>query len=115
MKDFTFNPYDIGERLIKIRKERGVSQEEAAEFLDISRNTISRYENGTNKIPTEILAGFGQLYNVSVDYILTGRELSASEQIDIEVLSMIEGYTPMQLKAFMSILKGIQDMCKYVA
>ena len=47
--------------------------------------------------------------------VCTGKKQSLSQEIDVELLSMIEGYTPMQLKAFMSILKGIQDICKYVA
>ena len=115
MKDFIFEPYDIGERLITIRKERGISQEAVAEYLDTTRQTVSRYENGSNVIPADVLAGLSQLYNVSVDYILTGKKQSLPQQIDVEILSMIEGYTPMQLKAFMSILKGIQDMCKHVA
>ena len=37
---------NIGERLLKLRKEKGLSQEEVANILGVSRQTISKWETG---------------------------------------------------------------------
>lgn len=40
------NVMDLGEKIRKMRKEKNLSQEQLAEKLDVSRQTISNWENG---------------------------------------------------------------------
>ncbi len=37
---------NIGERILKLRKEKGLSQEEVANIIGVSRQTISKWETG---------------------------------------------------------------------
>lgn len=57
----------FGEKLSFLRKQRGMTQLELAEKLDISRQAVSRWEQGTSEPSTENLVSIGKLLGVSVD------------------------------------------------
>lgn len=52
------------------RLKAGLSQREVAERLNVNINTVSRWENGTQKIQIDSLVMLADLYNSSVDYLL---------------------------------------------
>ena len=58
------------ENLIQLRKLKGLSQEELAEKIQVSRQTLSKYETGENDIPTAILIKLARFYGTSIDYLL---------------------------------------------
>ena len=60
----------IGEKIKKLREERGYSQHQLAEVLNVSPGTLSKYENGKMQIPTDIIVNIADVFDVSVDYIL---------------------------------------------
>ena len=53
-----------------MRKNAGMSQEELAEKLDVSRQAISRWENDSAKPDADHLLQIGKLFGVTVDYLL---------------------------------------------
>ena len=57
-------------RLKDMREDRDIKQKALAEYLNISQNTYSYYENGRHQIPLEVLARLADYYGVSVDYLL---------------------------------------------
>lgn len=57
-------------RLKELRKARGLSQVELAADLNISQNSISRYENGLREADYKTLIAFADYFHVSVDYLL---------------------------------------------
>ena len=57
-------------RLIYLRKQKGYTQYEVSEILNISRSTLSRYEKGLRIPNAEILIQLAELYEVSCDYLL---------------------------------------------
>ncbi len=58
-------------RVIKLlRKERGLSQKEAAEKLGVAQALLSHYENGKRECGLDFLVHVADFYGVSVDYIL---------------------------------------------
>ena len=65
---------NFGERLAALRKERGMSQEELAEKLQLTRQTISKWETGASTPDLELLARLAELLDISVDGML-GREV----------------------------------------
>ena len=70
----------FGEKLLKLRKENGMSQENLAEQLDTSRQAVSKWENGHGFPETEKLLMIGNVFNVSIDYLLKEEpELSNGE------------------------------------
>jgi len=61
---------EIGSKLKKARNEKGITQEQAAELLDVSRQTISNWEN--NKSYPDIISviKMSDIYSVSLDHLL---------------------------------------------
>ena len=59
----------FGERIKKLRNERGITQKQAADDLEISPQTLSYYENG-REASYDILIKMSKYYGVSVDYLL---------------------------------------------
>lgn len=60
----------FGEKLFKLRKEKGLSQEALAEKLNTSRQAVSKWENGQGYPETEKLLMIGNVFGVSIDYLL---------------------------------------------
>ncbi len=56
-----------GESLAQVRKKSGLSQERAAEKLGVSRQTISKWENGETLPDIRQAQGLAALYHVSLD------------------------------------------------
>ena len=57
-------------RIRDLREDRDLSQTELAKILNMSQTGYSKYEVGTNDIPTKILIQLAKLYDTSVDYLL---------------------------------------------
>lgn len=60
----------LNEKIFELRKMRNLSQEDLAAELNISRQSISRWENGTAKPDAENLLRLSKLFGISVDSLL---------------------------------------------
>lgn len=60
----------LATKLVSLRKQKGLTQMELAEKLNVSRQAISRWEVGAAVPSMENLKTLGKLYAVSVDYLL---------------------------------------------
>lgn len=60
----------VGERLRRLREERGLSRERLTSQLSLGANQIQRYESGQNDPSGEILAKLATFFEVSTDYLL---------------------------------------------
>ncbi len=68
------------DRLIKLRKERGLTQTKVADYLGIAQASYIRYEKGTSEPTVANLAKICDLLDVSADFLL-GRESFMEEKI----------------------------------
>ncbi len=57
-------------RLRDLREDKDLLQKDIASYLNMSQTGYSKYEVGTNDIPTSVLIKLTIYYNTSVDYIL---------------------------------------------
>ena len=71
----------LGEKLKKLRKARGLSQEQLADQLNVSRQAISKWELGESIPDTENLILLSKFYGVSIDYLLLN-ELNISSELE---------------------------------
>jgi transcriptional regulator with XRE-family HTH domain len=66
----------FGEKLKSVRKTKGWSQEELAEKLFVSRQSVSKWENGQNYPSIEVIIKLSDLFEVTIDELLrTDEEL----------------------------------------
>ena len=61
---------NLSEKITKLRKGNGWSQEDMAEKMNISRQAISRWENGTALPDANNILQLSKLFNVTADYLL---------------------------------------------
>ena len=78
----------FGEKLSFLRKQRGMTQKDLAEKLNISRQAVSRWERGTAEPSTENLISIGKLFDVSVDELLD--EHSDTQNVPAEPVTVEE-------------------------
>lgn len=60
----------IYENIRNLREDNDKKQRELAEYLHVSQNTYSQYENGVLSLSPETLIKLAEFYNTSVDYLL---------------------------------------------
>ena len=70
---------NIGKRIALCRKKAGLSQEQLAEQLGISRQAVSRWETGDAMPDTERVIQLSRLFHITTDYLLLGEEAAESE------------------------------------
>jgi len=60
----------FAERLLALRIEKGISQGELGDAVDLSRGSISYYENALRVADAEAIANIARYFDVSADYLL---------------------------------------------
>ena len=77
----------LEEKLISLRKEKGLSQMKLAEMMNVSRQAISRWEVGAAVPSTDNLKFLGNLYGVSLEYLLGVVPCKCSRKIPKNLLN----------------------------
>lgn len=80
----------IEEKIITFRKKLGWSQEDLAEKMNVSRQAISRWENGTALPDAQNVLQLSKLFDVTTDYLLNDDYESDG---DIPVVQMVKQET----------------------
>ncbi len=65
---------NMSERIVKLRKSRGMSQEALAEKAGVSRQAVSKWEAGQSDPELEKVIVISEIFGVTTDYILKGTE-----------------------------------------
>lgn len=64
----------IGERIVQLRNDKGVSQGQLAQILGVSRQAISKWENDQSSPDTLHLIKLADVLDTEVEYLATGRK-----------------------------------------
>lgn len=72
------------ERLQECRKKRGLSQEQAAQMLGVSRSTVSAYEKNMVLPSVDVLRRMAEVYEVTADYLL-GLDHREAIAVDVQL------------------------------
>ena len=60
----------IGEKIFRLRRQHGISQEELADKINVTRQAVSKWETGSAVPNSENITALCKLFNVSADYFL---------------------------------------------
>lgn len=90
----------LGETIIRLRKEQGLSQEELAAALEVSRQSVSKWENDSSVPELEKLVKLSELFGVTLDELVKGeRPAPAGEEVQepAPVPSARKGFPPRKI------------------
>ena len=92
---------EFHEKLQSLRKDRGMTQEELAEELFVSRTAISKWESGRGYPNIDSLKEISKFFSVSIDDLLSSEKL----------LSIAEKEHKSNIRNMCDLLFGILDVC----
>ena len=91
---------EFSEKLQELRKSRGLTQEELAEALFVSRTAISKWESGRGYPSIDSLKEISKFFSVSIDELLSGEKL----------VTIAEKENKANLRSVCDLLFGIVDL-----
>ena len=97
----------IGSFLKELRKEKGITQEQVAEKLNVSARTVSRWETGRNMPDISLLVEIAELFDVTIPEIINGerKDETMNEEVK-EVARKMADYAETEKE---TILKKYQN------
>lgn len=102
------NQKKIGSFLKGLRKEKGITQEEFAENLNVSGRTVSRWETGVNMPDISLLVDIAEFFNVSIPEIINGERKSEIMEKEVkEVAEAMSNYAGAEKSVILKRVKLI--------
>lgn len=93
----------LADKIIDLRKKNGWSQEELAEMLEVSRQSISKWESAQSTPDMNRILKISELFGVSTDYLLKDEmELQATEALPAVESSKVRSISMEEASAFLS-------------
>ncbi len=97
----------IGKKLYVLRKSKGWSQDYVASYLNISRQSVSKWELDDNIPEYDNLAKLSELFEVSIDYLLKEKEETAEEKNSTEPTANTNKRFSEKFFGVLSLLSGV--------
>lgn len=86
-----YDQKESGKRIAELRKEKGLTQDQLAEKLNISTSNLGKLERGLQSFSIDLLIEIGFFFGVFTDYLLLGCSIphyDASQEIDSLIAQM---------------------------
>lgn len=107
--------YEIGQRIRKIRKARGLSQEQLAERVEISTTHMSHIENANTKLSLPVFVRLAEALEVQTDSLLYDAPRDTVERAQDEIASILERCDAKQVHVITAIVRATkQSMDAYL-
>lgn len=100
--------YAIGQRIRKIRKARGLSQEELAEKIGISTTHMSHIETGNTKLSLPVFVDLATVLEVRTDELLSDSSPSVRSASIEEIIHILDSCSTQQIRIIEDILQAIK-------
>ena len=87
----------FSKRLVQLREQKGITQQELADKLEITRQSLSLYEKAERTINIELLAKIADYFDVSADYLMGRTDVSSMNE-DIQTACKVTGLSENAIK-----------------
>lgn len=99
----------LGNKLKKLREEKGFTLEYVANHLNTTKTSIGRYEKDDREPKSDMLLALAEFYNVSTDYLL-GKSDLRNEKIDSDIRKIQRARDNMSTKEKDKMMKVLETM-----
>ena len=79
----------LAENIKILREEKGMSQSQLADRLFVTRQAVARWENGNTQPDIETIGKLAEIFDVSVEYLITGKENVKEVVVEKEVVKEV--------------------------
>jgi transcriptional regulator with XRE-family HTH domain len=108
MRTPTTKGVQVGARIRKARDAQGLSQEQLAERLGVTKGLVSQYETGLTSVPSKRFSQLAEVLGVSSDWLLTGGEpdeqTKAQTKAELEGLMILRAMAPDEQRRALRLL-----------
>ena len=104
----------VGQRIQDVRRQRGMSQTDLAEQLNISPSHMSNIETGRTNFGVDILKRITEVLQISADYLLRSNVPAFTDIYAEEIADIISGCAPSEVEAMKNMLKEMKSAFRNV-
>lgn len=106
----SYTSKNIGERIRRCRRERGLTQEELAEKIDIAPNYLGQIENGRRGVNITNLIKIANALDITFDYLMSDVNSAAIEEADStkkQWLALLNSRSPHEQQLLIKIVTDL--------
>jgi len=100
----------FGGRIKTLRKQRGWTQKELAAKLDVRFAQLNKYESGLHVPPIEKLLALAEVFNTTIDYLVTGNETDDRPLHNTRLLERFKAATHFDAESQETVINLIDAM-----
>ena len=97
MKNYRYDVVEAGKRIREVRKKNKYTQEQLAEKLYLTAESVSNFENGKTMCMPENVARICELFDVTADYIYYGVECNGVVTGANNIVNLVKDCNPNEL------------------
>lgn len=101
--------YEIGQRIRRIRKARGLSQEQLAERVEISTTHMSHIETANTKLSLPVFLALAEALEVQTDTLLYDQPKDSVTKAFQDIAAILESCSANQARAIAEIVKATKQ------
>lgn len=105
---------ELGNHIKHYRNEKGLSQEELAERVYVTRQTISNWENNKNYPDINSIVLLSEIFEISIDNLIKGDLEQMKKEINSEEVKKLNFYSWMVLIIFLIAIISLIPMLKFI-
>lgn len=99
----------MGQRIQKIRRQKGITQQELADSLGVSFQYMSAIENGKGELSLELLVAVANRLGVTTDDLLGTAVSAAPMPMDPDVVALLKDCTPEERELMLSVARAAKE------
>ena len=100
--------YKFGQRIRKLRKARGLSQEKLSEMLDISVTHMSHIETANTKMSFSLIIKIAEVLDVSLDYLVYDKQRNENS-FSQQIAEVVSGCSDKEKRIILDTVKAMAD------